>query len=133
MGGRKSAEDRVAEMEQRLELSTAARSRADYEWEAEREELVREKSAAQEKVAEWEKTIEASQATEADVVRVCAERGDKLEQMKKIMDDQEREMTMKLDRVQQYVKERQAGAQVAEKKQIDAERLAERWQREVQR
>merc|ERR1719498_1487656 len=42
-------------------------------------------------------------------------------------------MTMKIERVQQYVKERQAGALAAEQKQKDAERMSERWQREVQR
>merc|ERR1712217_602760 len=45
----------------------------------------------------------------------------------------EHEMTTKIDRVQQYVKERQTGALHAEKKQQDAERMAERWQSEVRR
>merc|ERR1711953_1121116 len=49
------------------------------------------------------------------------------------MDEQEREMTTKIDRVQQYVKERQTGVLHAEKKQHDAERMAERWQGEVRR
>merc|ERR1719484_219474 len=80
-----------------------------------------------------QQTIDASQKSEADLVHQCAERGDKLEQMKRMMDEQEHEMTIKIDRVQQYVKERQAGALVAEKKQQDAERMADRWQREVTR
>merc|ERR1719265_2441913 len=49
------------------------------------------------------------------------------------MDDQERELTQKIDRVQQYVKERQTSALHAEAKQKDAERMAERWQAEVRR
>lgn len=42
-------------------------------------------------------------------------------------------MTTKIDRVQNYVKERQTGALNAEKKQQDAERMADRWQKEVLR
>merc|ERR1712176_1310476 len=63
----------------------------------------------------------------------CAEHVKKCEHMRKLMDDQERELNQKIDRVQQYVKERQAGALHAETKQKDAERLAERWQSEVRR
>lgn len=129
----KAAETQLAEVAERLELSNAARSRSDYEWEVERDELIRERSAAQECVVELQESVEAGKEHETELVHLCAERGEKLEQMKKIMDDQEREMTIKIERVQQYVKERQAGALVAEKKQQDAERLADRWQREVQR
>ncbi|CAE7210174.1 unnamed protein product [Symbiodinium pilosum] len=42
-------------------------------------------------------------------------------------------MSQKIERVQHYVKERQATALMAEKKQQDAEKMAERWQNEVRR
>ena len=42
-------------------------------------------------------------------------------------------MANKLERVQQYLKERTTGALHAEKQQKDAERTAERWQSEVRR
>lgn len=128
-----AAEAQIVEMAETLEQSGAARNRADYEWEAEREELIRDRSEAQESVEDLQKDIESSRKHEAELARQCAERGEKLEQMKKIMDDQENEMTMKIERVQQYVKERQAGALVAEKKAQDSEKMCERWQREVQR
>jgi len=128
-----AAEERLVEVTERLEQSGAVHSRAVYEWEAEREELIRQQFPAQEEVAELQKSLEASQKHEAELVHQVAERGEKLEQMKKIMDEQEHDMTVKIERVQQYVKERQAGALAAEKKQNDAERLADRWQREVQR
>jgi hypothetical protein len=128
-----TTEEQLAEMSERLEQAVASRSRQDYEWDAEREELLRERSEAQACVSELQTSIEAAQRHEAELCHQCADRGEKLEQMKKIMDDQEREMTMKIERVQNYVKERQAGASVAEKKGQDAERMAERWQREVQR
>jgi len=127
------AETRVAAMTAQLAQAGYAQNRAGYEWEAEREELIRERAVAQAGVEELQETIEVSQKQEAELVRQVAERGDKLEQMRRIMDEQEREMTVKIDRVQQYVKERQAGALVAEKKQKDAEHLADRWQREVVR
>jgi len=128
-----AVETRVAEVNAQAEQAGAAHNRADYEWEAEREELIRERSEAQDCLAEAEASIDASKKQETDLLRQYAERGDKLEQMKRIMDEQEREMTIKIDRVQAYVKERQASALVAEKKQLDAERMADRWQREVQR
>merc|ERR1719443_2011200 len=128
-----SCELQLAEVTERLEEAGMARSRADYEWEAERDELVRERVGAQSCVEELKKTIEAQQKHEAELAQQCAERGEKLEQMKSIMDEQEQAMTMKIEHVQQYVKERQAGALAAEQKQKDAERMSERWQREVQR
>jgi hypothetical protein len=128
-----SSEAKLFEMVKQLEQTGFAHNRAGYEWEVEREELVRERFAAQASVAELQDSIEQSRKKEDDLVRQCAESREKMEQMKKIMDEQERDMTIKIDRVQHYVKERQAGALVAEKKQLDAERLAERWQREVQR
>lgn len=128
-----ASEVQLALMAKQLEQVGAAHNRADYEWEAEREELIRERAGAQSCVEELKKTIEASQKHEAELAHQCAERDGKLEQMKSIMDEQERAMTTKIERVQQYVKERQAGALAAEKKQQDADRMSERWQREVQR
>lgn len=123
----------VAEMEERCKQVAAAQSRSAYEWEAEREELKRCCSAAEARALELESTADNLRQHELRLTQDCAERNQKLEEMKRIMDEQEREMTIKLDRVQQYVKERQAGALHAERKQQDAERLAERWQREVAR
>merc|ERR1712176_736372 len=120
-------------MVQRLEQMETAKSRVEYEWGAEREELVRERDAAHVREADLEKAIAEAHEHEEELTRKCADRADKLEQMKKLMDEQEHEMTTKIDRVQQYVKERQAGALHAEKKQQDAERMAERWQGEVRR
>merc|ERR1719323_2552909 len=111
----------------------AAKSRVEYEWGAEREELMRERDAAHARETDLEKAVAEAHEHEEELTRKCADRADKLEQMKKLMDDQEHEMTTKIDRVQQYVKERQAGALHAEKKQQDAERMAERWQGEVRR
>jgi len=123
----------LVEMVKRFEQVETAKNRIEYEREAEREELVRERNASQAHGAELEKIIDDAHKNEEELARKCADRADKLEQMKKLMDDQEHEMTAKIDRVQQYVKERQAGALHAEKKQQDAERMAERWQGEVRR
>mmetsp|Transcript_109333 Transcript_109333/g.193636 ORF Transcript_109333/g.193636 Transcript_109333/m.193636 type:complete len:514 (+) Transcript_109333:90-1631(+) len=128
-----AGEAALAESEERLKQAAAARSRSEYEWDAEREELKRSCNAAEAQAVEQERAAENLRQHELKLSRECEERGQKLEEMKRIMDDQEREMTMKIDRVQQYVKERQAGALHAERKQQDAERLAERWQREVAR
>lgn len=128
-----AAESQLASLTEKNEESGAAQGRAEYEREAEREELIRQRVEAQAYVTELQASIEQSKTNEAELLGKYAERGEKLEQMKRIMDEQEREMTVKIDRVQQYVKERQAGALVAEKKQQDAEKMAERWQHEVQR
>lgn len=127
-----SEADRL-QLSEQLEQAGAAHNRSAYEWEAEREELIRQRTDAQSSVEDLHKCIEALKTREAELSHQCAERGDKLEQMKKIMDEQEHAMTVKIERVQQYVKERQAAALVADKKQQDAEKMSERWQREVQR
>jgi hypothetical protein len=133
MEQRQAVDAQLADVTQQLEQKGAAHNIAGYEWEVEREELIRERYTAQADVEGLQKAVAESRDREADLLRQYTDRGDKLEQMKRIMDEQEHEMTVKLDRVQQYVKERQAGALVAEKKQLDAERMADRWQREVQR
>mmetsp|Transcript_89058 Transcript_89058/g.276876 ORF Transcript_89058/g.276876 Transcript_89058/m.276876 type:complete len:490 (+) Transcript_89058:1-1470(+) len=123
----------LAAMVKRLEAMESSKSRNAYEWDAEREELVRERDSAQKSVQDLEQAASDAKHREDELVKKCADRADKLEQMKRVMDEQEREMTTKIERVQQYVKERQAGALHAEKKQQDAERMAERWQGEVRR
>ncbi|CAE7228436.1 unnamed protein product, partial [Symbiodinium sp. CCMP2456] len=80
------------------------------------------------KVRSWRRSV-----GRRSQVRLCLDRAEKLEQMRKIMDEQELEMSQKIERVQQYVKERQTTAIMAEKKQQDAEKMAERWQNEVRR
>jgi hypothetical protein len=127
------AESRLAEMVKQLEDAKLSQNRSAYEWDAEREELIRKRDEADLALVKAEANLEATQQRETDLIRQVADRGEKLEQMRKLMDDQEREMTMKIDRVQHYVKERQAGALNAERKQKDAEQMAEKWQREVQR
>lgn len=123
----------LAEMAHRLEQMDVTRCRSEYERGAEREELERLRAEAAAEAEELGRSLAISQDREQDLLHKCAERADKLEQMRRLMDEQEREMTMKIDRVQHYVKERQAGALHAEKKQQDAERMAERWQGEVRR
>jgi len=123
----------LADMTTRFEQLEVARSRSEYEWGAEREELVRERAAAEEQVAKLQQEVAEGREREEALTHKCEDRADKLEQMRRLMDDQEREMTTKIERVQLYVKERQAGALHAEKKQQDAERMAERWQSEVRR
>jgi len=129
----KEIESRLAEMAKELEQSKLSQSRSAYEWDVEREELMRKRSEAELALVKVEANMEATRQRETDLIRQCADKGEKLEQMRKIMDDQEREMTMKIERVQHYVKERQVGALNAEKKQKDAEQMAEKWQREVHR
>lgn len=121
---------RTAEKFGQMEL---AQSRAEYEWGAEREELTRERETSQKIVADLEKIVAEAGQRESDLTQKCSERGEKLEQMRRLMDEQERELNAKIERVQQYVKERQTGALHAEKKQQDAEKMAERWQSEVRR
>mmetsp|Transcript_78393 Transcript_78393/g.196863 ORF Transcript_78393/g.196863 Transcript_78393/m.196863 type:complete len:532 (+) Transcript_78393:54-1649(+) len=116
-----------------LEEATTARARAAYEWDCERDELTRQGSDAKAKAEDLERSLAAAAERERELKKTCEDRSGKLEQMKRVMDDQERELNQKIDRVQTYVKERQASALHAEKKQQDAERLAERWQGEVRR
>jgi len=126
-----AVEAEVQELTERLDKAAAAHNRAQYEWEAEREEMIRNRSGASVDVDSYKKAIQVAEQREADLLRQIAEKGDQLGQMKSIMDEQERTMTTKIDRVQQYVKEKQAVALAAEKKQQDADRMCERWQREV--
>lgn len=128
-----SARDEISAKAKQLEDLETTRSRTAYEWDAEREEMLRDGGASKKRVEELERGIADARAREEELLAKCADRAAKLEQMKKVMDDQEREMTVKIERVQQYVKERQTGALHAEKKQQDAERMAERWQGEVRR
>mmetsp|Transcript_57990 Transcript_57990/g.135090 ORF Transcript_57990/g.135090 Transcript_57990/m.135090 type:complete len:501 (-) Transcript_57990:152-1654(-) len=123
----------LAQLAKSLEQAEASRSRAAYEWEAEREELSRNHTAAEQRSGELEAALGQAVAREQELGRKHAERGNKLEQMRRVMDEQERDMTQKIERVEQYVKERQAGALHAERKQQDAEKMAERWQGEVRR
>jgi hypothetical protein len=118
--------DRFAQQEK------AARLR-EYEWGVEREELVREDGGAQERLKEQDREIAEARDREVELTRKCTQRAEQLQQMQKLMDEQEQEMTAKIDRVQQYVKERQACALHAEKKTQDTERMSQRWQEEVQR
>lgn len=117
----------------RLEHQQAAEKRREYEWDVEREELLHLRDEAQAQSESLEQVLAAARRREAELQRQVAERSEKLEQMRKVMDEQETEMSQKIERVQQYVKERQVGALHAEKKQQDAERMAERWQAEVRR
>lgn len=116
-----------------LQEAEVAQGRAQYEWGVEREELVRVRDEAQQRVTELEGAVARAGERERELTKLCADRAAKLEDMRKVMDDQERELSQKIERVQQYVKERQAGALHAEKRQQDAERQAERWQGEVRR
>jgi myosin heavy subunit len=137
----------VKELHKKLEKSTADLSemaskyshleelqhRVEYEREAEREEFSRHQHELKERSADLERQLEASLENEKDLQQKCSDRSEKLSQMKHLMDEQECEMTQKIERVQQYVKERQTAALQAEKKLLDAEKMAERWQCEVRR
>eukprot|EP00434_Breviolum_minutum_P025346 symbB.v1.2.022396.t1/scaffold1985.1/size93608/5 len=116
-----------------LEEAQAAQQRLDYQWSAEREELLRTRDAAQTQLSSLQRSLDEATEKSAKLEVKCAQRAEKLEQMRTMMDEQELEMSQKIERVQQYVKERQAAAVVAEKKQQDAEKMAERWQNEVRR
>jgi len=107
--------------------------RREYEFEAQRDELSREKEELQGKVKDLEDGIADGVKREEALHAKIAEMTLQLKTMKKEMDDQEQALLTKVDRVQQYVKERQTSAMHAEKKQQDAELLAERWQGEVKR
>lgn len=128
-----STKRELQEMAESVREMEATRGRQDYEWRAEREELTRLRSDAETQVEDLQRTLEGVRERERELLSRCNDQLQKLEQMRRLMDEQEREMTVKLDRVQQYVKERQAGALLAEKKQQDAEKMAERWQNEVRR
>lgn len=123
----------LAEAAKHMEEAETTRGRMEYEWGAEREEMLRDNASARERIAEVERALADSSSREQELSHKCAERAGKLEQMKRVMDEQEREMTQKIERVEQYVKERQAGALHAERKQQDAEKMCERWQGEVRR
>jgi len=116
-----------------LEEAETTRSRLNYEWDAERDELSRTREDARTRVSELDRLTAEAAHREKDLQKTCEDQGDKLERMKRVMDEQERELTQKIERVQLYVKERQVGALHAEKKQQDAEKLADRWQGEVRR
>lgn len=123
----------VQDLYAKLEQQEVSRNRREYEWGAEREELIRDRDSAIAEVKDLQSQSDAAREREVELIQRCADGASKLEQMKKVMDEQELEMTTRLERVQQYVKERQTGALQAEKKQQDAERLADRWQNEVKR
>ncbi|CAK8999835.1 Hypothetical protein SCF082_LOCUS6233 [Durusdinium trenchii] len=120
-------------MATQLEQLQAAHNRLDYQWNAEREELLRTRDAAQSRLTSLQRSLDEAMTRSDDLEMTCIQRGEKLEQMRTMMDEQELEMSQKIERVQQYVKERQASALAAEKKQQDAEKMAERWQNEVRR
>mmetsp|Transcript_41249 Transcript_41249/g.119264 ORF Transcript_41249/g.119264 Transcript_41249/m.119264 type:complete len:493 (-) Transcript_41249:204-1682(-) len=127
------AKKELAEASKRIEDGEVTRSRHEYEWDAEREELQRERSALQQRTEELDAALAEAAGRERELTQKCTDRATKLDQMKRMMDEQEREMTAKLERVEQYVKERQSGALHAERKQQDAEKMCERWQGEVRR
>lgn len=107
--------------------------RKEYEFEAQREELMRDNADMKNKIMDLEGGIADGVVREEALQAKIAEMTSQLHRMKKDMDDQEQALLTKVDRVQQYVKERQASAMQAEKKLQDAELLAERWQEEVRR
>jgi len=107
--------------------------RKEYEFEAQRDELMREKADMQNKIKDLEGGISDGVVREEALQTKITGMTGQLRVMKKEMDDQEQALLQKVDRVQQYVKERQASAMHAEKKLQDAELLAERWQGEVKR
>ncbi|CAK0860254.1 unnamed protein product, partial [Prorocentrum cordatum] len=116
-----------------VDAAEASRKRAEYEWGVEREELERQRDEAQAAATELERSVAEGAGREEELRQKCADRSQKLEEMRRIMDDQEGEMNQKIERVQQYVKERQVAALQAEQKLKDAERMCERWQGEVRR
>ncbi|CAE8624597.1 unnamed protein product [Polarella glacialis] len=128
-----SSKDELAETAARVAQMEASRNRTEYERDAEREELIRKRHEAEGQVQELVSELDSSRQREEELHTKCADRAQKLEQMRRLMDEQELEMTQKIDRVQQYVKERQANALQAEKKQQDAEKMSDRWQGEVHR
>jgi len=118
---------------EKLKDSHGVCDRKEYEFEAQRDELVRERVELQAKIKDLEggvaDGVEREEALRAKITEMTGQ----LQTMKKDMDEQEQVLLAKVDRVQQYVKERQTSAIHAEKKQQDAELLAERWQGEVRR
>lgn len=123
----------LAGKDEALQEAETSKCRAQYEWEAEREDLKRRGEKAEAHVIELQRNVAEAGNRERSLERTCTEQLQKLEQMRRVMDDQERELNQKIEKVQQYVTERQAGFQHVQKKQQDAERLAERWQGEVKR
>lgn len=128
-----SSEREASVLTAKIEEEETRHKRLEYDWSVEREELARQRSEVEEQLAELQRNMELANERENALTSKCNERGEKLEEMRRIMDEQELEMTQKIDRVQQYVKERQATALLAEKKQQDAEKMAERWQGEVRK
>lgn len=118
---------------QQVKDSQGVCGRKEYEFEAQRDELVRERDELQCKIKDLEEGIADGEKREEALQAKITEMTTQLRSMKKEMDDQEQALLTKVDRVQQYVKERQTSAMHAEKKQQDAELLAERWQAEVKR
>jgi len=129
----RSSQDSSAELESQVRQLETLQKRLDYEWSAEREEMVRSRDAAEAQAESTRRSLDEALEKGEELEKKCLDRAEKLEQMRKIMDEQELEMSQKIERVQQYVKERQTTAIMAEKKQQDAEKMAERWQNEVRR
>ncbi|CAE7902354.1 unnamed protein product [Symbiodinium microadriaticum] len=128
-----SSKDASAELESQVCQLETLQKRLDYEWSAEREEMARSRDAAEAQAESMQRSLDEALEKGEELEKKCLDRAEKLEQMRKIMDEQELEMSQKIERVQQYVKERQTTAIMAEKKQQDAEKMAERWQNEVRR
>jgi len=129
----RSTETESSRLVSQIEQLEVLQKRLDYEWSAEREELVRARDSSEQQAAQLQRSLEEAVEKGEELEKKCGERTEKLEQMRSLMDEQELEMSQKIERVQMYVKERQTTALMAEKKQQDAEKMAERWQNEVRR
>mmetsp|Transcript_10735 Transcript_10735/g.25612 ORF Transcript_10735/g.25612 Transcript_10735/m.25612 type:complete len:464 (-) Transcript_10735:73-1464(-) len=116
-----------------VESLNAELHRKNYELEAAAEAGVQEKSEMQSIIDRVEGELKMASATESQLRSEVDKRQEAVDRMRQEMIEQEQELVEKVNRVQQYMKERSAGAMTAERRQQDAELMAERWQEDLRR
>eukprot|EP00441_Pelagodinium_beii_P011163 CAMPEP_0197689436 /NCGR_PEP_ID=MMETSP1338-20131121/106837_1 /TAXON_ID=43686 ORGANISM="Pelagodinium beii, Strain RCC1491" /NCGR_SAMPLE_ID=MMETSP1338 /ASSEMBLY_ACC=CAM_ASM_000754 /LENGTH=218 /DNA_ID=CAMNT_0043271769 /DNA_START=26 /DNA_END=679 /DNA_ORIENTATION=+ len=114
--------------------------KTEYEWDEERKALLRQQEDLKSQLERHfqqldgsDRQLKSALEREEDFKMKSEASAKKMEEMKIAMADQELEMTRKLERVEQYVKEKQAAALHSEKKFQDAERMSEHWQIETKK
>jgi len=116
-----------------VESMNAEFQRKNYELEAVVEAGVQEKAEMQSSIERVREELRVAHSTESQLQSEIEKRQQAVDRMRQEMIEQEQELVQKVNRVQQYMKERSAGAMTAERRQQDAELMAERWQEDLRR
>jgi DNA repair exonuclease SbcCD ATPase subunit len=116
-----------------VEDMTRDLQRAEYDKEAALDGFASEKAGLEQIVEAGKQELLASQSLVCELRAEIEKRQQAVDRMRHEMIEQEQVLVEKVNRVQQYMKERSAGAMTAERRQQDAELMAERWQEDLRR